>query len=82
MPTGWRIEVEILFAAFEQKDCNAKPQQTLNKYPTHTAPKQSPDKINYRGFGMFDGRKTTPPFGHPSKGGEFTLRRIYLNIFY
>ena len=28
---GWRIEVEILFAAFEQKDYNGKPQQILKK---------------------------------------------------
>ena len=30
-PKGWRIEVEILFAALDQKDCNVKPQQMLNK---------------------------------------------------
>ena len=31
MFTSWRIEEEILFAAFEQKDWNVKPQQMLNK---------------------------------------------------
>jgi len=36
---GWRIEVEILFAAFEQKDCNAKPQQMLKNVILFTAPK-------------------------------------------
>jgi len=38
-PKGWRIEVEILFAAFEQKDCNAKPQQMLKNVILFTAPK-------------------------------------------
>ena len=37
-PKGWRIAVEILFAAFEQKDCNGEPQQMLIKVPLVTAP--------------------------------------------
>ena len=35
---GWRIEVEILFAALEQKDCNGEPQQMLIKVSLLTAP--------------------------------------------
>ena len=38
LPKGWRIEVEILFAALEQKDCNGEPQQMLIKVPLLTAP--------------------------------------------
>ena len=38
MTNGRRIEVEILFAAFEQKDCNVKPEQKLNKDLMPTAP--------------------------------------------
>ena len=37
---GWRIEEEILFAAFEQKDCNVEPQQMLNKVSLAHSPKQ------------------------------------------
>ena len=47
---GWRIGVEILFAAFMQKDYNVKPQQLLKIDLKLTAPRQSPNKINYRGF--------------------------------
>ncbi len=38
MPKGWRIAVEILFAAFEQKDCNAEPQQMLRHILQPKAP--------------------------------------------
>ena len=47
LPKGWRIAVEILFAAFEQKDCNGEPQQMLIKVPLLTAPNNETSFLNF-----------------------------------
>ena len=50
---GWRIAVEILFAAFEQKDCNGEPQQMLIKVPLLTAPNNKTPLLNFLLPGSF-----------------------------
>ena len=47
LPKGWRIAVEILFAALEQKDCNGEPQQMLIKVPLLTAPNNETSFLNF-----------------------------------
>ena len=52
-PKGWRIAVEILFAAFEQKDCNGEPQQMFIKVPLLTAPNNKTSLLNFLLPGSF-----------------------------